>query len=53
MNKEWIVRNKDNSKRFTIIVVSTIIGVAFIFTLAFLIAFGSNFYEGRKRDAYL
>ena len=53
MREEWVKQNKPVGKRFTIIAVSTIVSVALIFTLAFLIAFGSNFYKGKKRDAYL
>ena len=52
MREEWIQEHKPVSRRFTIIVVSTIIAVGLIFTLAFLVAFGSNFYKGKKRDAY-
>lgn len=52
MREEWIQEHKPVSQRFTIIVVSTIVAVALIFTLAFLVAFGSNFYKGKKRDAY-
>lgn len=53
MWEEWVKQNKPVGKRFTIIAVSTIVSVALIFTLAFLITFGSNFYKGKKRDAYL
>lgn len=53
MQEEWIKQKKPVGKRFTIIAVSTIVSVALIFTLAFLVAFGSNFYKGKKRDAYL
>ena len=53
MQEEWIMQNKPVGKRFTIIAVSTIVSVALIFTLAFLVAFGSNFYKGKKRDSYL
>ena len=52
MQEEWIMQHKPVGKRFTIIVVSTVVSVALIFTLAFLVAFGSNFYKGKKRDAY-
>lgn len=52
MREEWIQKHKPVSRQFTIIVVSTIIAVGLIFTLAFLVAFGSNFYKGKKRDAY-
>ena len=53
MQEEWIMQNKPVGKRFTIIAVSTIVSVALIFTMAFLVAFSSNFYKGKKRDAYL
>ena len=52
MREEWIQEHKPVSQRFAIIVVSTIIAVGLIFTLAFFVAFGSNFYKGKKRDAY-
>lgn len=52
MQEEWITQHKPVKKKFTIIAVSTIVSVGLIFTLAFLIAFGSNFYQGKKKDAY-
>lgn len=52
MQKEWMVQHKEVGE-FTAIVVSTIIGVALIFILVFLVAFVYNFYQGKKREAYL
>lgn len=55
MQEEWMEAHDIGpvKKRFTTIVVSTLISVTLLFVLAFSLAFGSHYYKGKKRDAYL
>ena len=55
MQEEWIEAHNLGpiKKRFTTIAVSTLVSVTLLFVLAFLLAFGSHYYSGKKRDAYL
>ena len=53
MLQQWIKARKPAAKRFAVTVVATLFSVIGIFALAFAVVFGSRYYKGARRDAYL
>ncbi len=53
MQKQWVQKHKPAAKRFTVTVLATLFSVVGLFTIAFLVAFGSSYYRANKRDAHL
>jgi len=51
--EEWVQVNKPVARHFTIIVCCTLLSVTLLFIAAFISAFASNYYKGKKRDAFL
>lgn len=53
LQEDWIKQHQPVAKHFTIIVTCTLISVTLLFIAGFISAFASNYYKGKKRDAYL
>lgn len=53
MQRQWVKsHHPDTVRKFVITVLATFFSVTGIFLVAFGVVFGSQYYKGRKRDAY-
>jgi len=53
MHQEWVKSHNPTSRRFTIIVLSTLFSVIGVIALSFGALLGTGFYRSKMRDQYL
>lgn len=50
--REAVFKKKEVTRRFGNTILATMFTVMGIFAVAFLVVFGTKYYQGTKRDAY-